>query len=71
MFLLLWMGSALSRACETWRQAFPQLVLSERCQDPMFWYLLPAPVIEGRVYRRPSMSTDQWLDKEKEETVFR
>ena len=31
----------------------------------MFWHLLPAPVIEGRVYRRPVISTDEWLDKKK------
>ena len=29
----------------------------------MFWQLLPAPVIEGRVYRRPSISTDERFEK--------
>ena len=32
---------------------------------PVFWQLLPATVIEGRAYRRPSINTDKGSEKKK------
>ena len=44
---------------------FPQLVFSKSVPEDMFWDMPPAPVLVGRQCRRPSITTDGWLEKKK------
>ena len=43
---------------------FPKQVLSDPRPEPMFWHLLTAPVIGGQVYKLPSLSAEEWVDKQ-------
>ena len=41
---------------------FPQLVFSESVPEHMLRDILPAPVLLGRQYRRPSITIDEWRE---------
>ena len=64
---LLWMWFAPCVAVERERNweacVFWQLVFSDLRPEPMFWHLLPAPVIGGQVCRPLSLSAHEWIDK--------
>ena len=64
--LLMWMLSALGVVVARMRNLVACVSAAGvfiTLRRPMFWHLLPAPVIQDRVYRRPAISSDEWLDK--------
>ena len=48
---------------KTKQRAFPQLVPSDSSSKPVFWHLLPAPVIGCHQRRLLSLRTKEWMDK--------